>query len=217
MKPRTEVPQFGPQRITVRQPAQVPYLLMGYKAPSLVTAEEDWEAYALMVLAAVFDGNDSARFHKHILRGQQIAADIGVDYGLYDRLQTLFLIVGSPAPSKDAAALERAIQAQIEQVQRAPIAPGELRRIKTQVVAEDIYARDSVFYQAMELGTLEAVGAGWQRLDEFVDRIRAVTPEQVQAVARKYLVDQGLTVAVLEPQPSERSASHGHTEVSHVQ
>ena len=63
-----------------------------------------------------------------------------------------------------------------------------------------MYEQDSVFYQAMQLGMLETVGLGWQKLDEYPERIRAVTAEQVQAVARKYLVDDGLTVAILEPQ-----------------
>jgi zinc protease len=34
-----------------------------------------------------------------------------------------------------------------------------------------------------------------------VDKLSAVTPEQIQAVARKYLIPDGLTVAVLDPQP----------------
>jgi zinc protease len=38
-------------------------------------------------------------------------------------------------------------------------------------------------------------------MERYHERINAVTPEQVQAVARKYLVDDGLTVAQLVPQP----------------
>jgi len=53
----------------------------------------------------------------------------------------------------------------------------------------------------MRLGTLETVGLGWNRLDDYVQRIQAVTPEQVREVARKYLSDDRLTVATLEPLP----------------
>ena len=76
----------------------------------------------------------------------------------------------------------------------------ELERIKTQVVAADVYQRDSVYYQAMRLGALETVGLGWRTADEYVPRIRSVTADQVQQVARKYLQDDRLTLAVLEPQ-----------------
>ncbi len=199
IKPQREVPQLGPQRITVQRPATVPYLLLGYQVPSLATAEVDWEPYALIVLAALFDGNEGARFGKNIRRGQQLAAQVMTDYGLYDRMSTLFVIAGYPTPGTNVDALETAFRQEISRVQRELMTVEELERIRIQVVAEDVYARDSMFYQAIQLGQLEAIGLGWERRDEFVDGVKAVTPEQVQAVARKYLVDLGLTVAVLEP------------------
>ncbi|MCK4586746.1 MAG: insulinase family protein, partial [Gammaproteobacteria bacterium] len=63
-----------------------------------------------------------------------------------------------------------------------------------------------IFYQAMQIGTLETVGLDWRLMDEYVDRLKSVTPEQVQAVAKKYLVDDHLTVAVLVPQSSNQSS-----------
>jgi zinc protease len=58
-----------------------------------------------------------------------------------------------------------------------------------------------VFYQAMQMGTLETVGLDWQVMEEYRDKINAVTPEQIQAVARKYLQNSNRTVAVLDPLP----------------
>lgn len=216
IKPQREVKQFGPQRITVQRPANVPYLIMGYQVPSLRTAPSDWEPYAFIVLAAIFDGNESARFSKQLVRGQQLAVSTVVDYGLYDRLSTLFVIAGSPTPGTAVEALEAGIGEEIARVRREPVTLEELQRIKTQVVAEDVYARDSLFYQAMQLGQLEAVSLGWQRRDEFIDRIKAVTAEQVQAVARKYLVDERLTVAVLQPKAPEGTASFLERELPYV-
>ncbi len=214
IKPRQEVPQFGLQRMTVQRPAKVPYLLLGYQVPSLATAELEWEPYALIVLAAIFDGNEGSRFGKNLRRGQQLAAQLMVDYGLYDRKSTLFVIAGYPTPETGVDALETAVRQEVARVQRELVTDEELDRIKIQVVAEDVYARDSVFYQAMQLGQLEAVGLGWQRRDEFVDRVQSVTAEQVQAVANKYLVEQGLTVAVLEPtaMQDQEAASHNREE-----
>ena len=53
----------------------------------------------------------------------------------------------------------------------------------------------------MQLGTLETVGLGWQHADEYSDKIKQVTAEQIQQVAKKYLLEDQLTVAVLEPLP----------------
>ncbi|MDP2707729.1 MAG: insulinase family protein, partial [Burkholderiales bacterium] len=80
----------------------------------------------------------------------------------------------------------------------------ELRRVKAQVVAGNVYSRDSVFYQAMQLGRLAANGLDWRMLDDYVEKLNAVTSEQVQTVARKYLVDTNLTVTILDPQPMNK-------------
>jgi len=79
------------------------------------------------------------------------------------------------------------------------------------VIAAKVYERDSVFYQAMQIGTLETVGLDWRLADEYVERLKAVTAEQVRAVARKYLVDDHLTVAVLEPLPMESKQPAGRS------
>ena len=86
-------------------------------------------------------------------------------------------------------------------MQDEPVRAEELQRVKTRVVAADVFARDSIHAQANEVGTLEAIGLGWRELDAYLPGVRAVTAEQVQAVARKYLVPDRLTVAVLDPQP----------------
>ena len=78
-------------------------------------------------------------------------------------------------------------------------------------MASSVYEKDSVFYQAMQLGTLETVGLGWQKKDEYLDNIQKVTAAQVQAVAKKYLTDDVLTVAVLEPQPIDPSSRKRRT------
>ncbi len=174
---------------------------MGYKVPVLKTAAEEWEAYALEVLAGVLAGGESARFPRRIVRGQQLAAGVDVGYNLWGRYSDLFLVDATPSEGQTAAGVEAAIRAEITRLQNELVSEEELRRVKAQVIAQSVYERDSVFYQAMQLGQLETVGLGWQRADEYVDRVRAVTREQLQQVAKKYLVDDGLTVAVLEPLP----------------
>ena len=53
----------------------------------------------------------------------------------------------------------------------------------------------------MILGIFETVGLSWKEADKYVESIKAVTAEQVQTVAKKYLLEDRLTVAVLDPQP----------------
>lgn len=201
VKSQVEVEQRGIRRITVKAPAELPYLLMGYKAPVVSTAPQEWEPYALEVLAAVLDGGDSARFAKRLVREKQIATGAGAGYEPYARNETLFIFDGTPAAAHTIAELEAAIRDEIELVRNELSTNEELERIKSQVVASAVYELDSVFYQAMQIGTLETVGLDWRLIDSYVQKIRSVTPEQVQQVARKYLTEDTLTVAVLEPQP----------------
>ena len=207
VKPRIEPEQKGPRRIAVRVPARLPYLLMGYKVPVLKTAKQDWEPYALEVLAGILSGGNSARFPRELVRKQQIAASVDAGYNLYARQADLFLIDATPADGHTVAEVEAAILAQLQRLRETPVSARELARIKAQVVAGKVYERDSVFYQAMQLGTLETVGLGWQRMDEYADRVRAVTAEQVRQVAQKYLQENRLTVAVLDPLPLDAAAT----------
>jgi zinc protease len=201
VKPRDEIPQTGVRRITVKAPAELPYLVMGYKVPVLRTAKNAWEPYALEVLAGILDGGDSARIAKNLIRGSQVAAQASAGYSLDARSENLLALDGTPAQGHTIAELETALREQVKKLREDLVSEEELKRIKAQVVTSDVYQKDSVFYQAMQIGSLESVGLGWQVSDQYVDKVKAVTAEQVRDVARKYLIDDHLTVAVLDPQP----------------
>ena len=206
LKPQTEIEQLGVRKMTVKVPAKLPSLVMGYKVPVLKTAENEWQAYALEVLAGVLDGGSSARLSSALVRGKQIAVSAGAGYGLTSRMSDLFELEATPAEGKTVDQLEVALKDEIKKLQQNLISTEELQRIKAQVLASDIYQKDSNFYQAMEIGTLETVGLGWQKADEYVSKINQVTAEQVRDVAKKYLIDDHLSIAYLEPQTINSTA-----------
>jgi len=218
IKPQEEIEQLGIRRIVVKEPAQLPYLIMGYKVPVVKTAENKWEPYALEMLANVLDGSNSSRFNKELIRGKAIAANVDAGYDIFSRLSELFLFDATPAQGYTVADLEKAIREQIERLKTELVSKEELDRIKNQIVASKIYEQDSIFYQAMQMGTLETVGLDWHLMDKFVDNVRAVSPEQIQQVAKKYLIDDHLTVAVLDPQPINNktvASNHGGAQHAH--
>ena len=212
-KPRLDAKQKGERRITVKAPARLPYMIMGYKVPSYKTAKEDWEPYALDVLAYVLSGGGSSRFSKSLVRKQQIAVNADIGYGIFSRLDELFLIDATPAKGYSVEEVELAIHKEIEKIKTELVSSEELERIKAQTVAEKVYEKDSIFYQAMQIGMLETVGLDWRLNNDYTKRIRQVTAEQIQQVAKKYLIKDTLTVAKLEPQPlsakTRRSAPLG--------
>ncbi len=205
-KPQNEPAQDGVRRVTVKAPAQLPYLLMAWKAPKLADIDKDREPFALEVLSSLLDGNDAARFPKRLVRGEKIAQSAGAGYDATLRGETQFMLVGQPAAGKTVAELEAALRAEIVRIQNEGVTEEELKRVKTQTIAAQVYKRDSLMAQAMEIGHSEASGVHWRDIDKLLDKIRSVTAEEVQAVAKKYFGDDTLTVAVLDPQPLDTAA-----------
>ena len=200
-KPQIEPAQAGIKRVNVKAPAKVPYVLMAYHVPVLRDVEHDWEPYALEVLAGVLDGNDAARLGRVVVREQRIASQAGANYDLVARGPGLFMLDGTPSQGKTVADLETALRAQVQSIMQSGVSADELNRVKAQVIAANVYQRDSTFYQAMQLGEYVTAGLPVSAVADQVARVQAITAAQVQAVARKYLVDDELTVATLDPQP----------------
>lgn len=206
-KPQVEPEQFGERRVVVKAPAKLPYLLMGYHVPPLIDPQIDWEPYALEVLAGVLSGNPAARLNQRLVRESQLAIDASAGYDLMARgRQSLFALDATPSEGKTVAELEAALLKQIEDIKVSGVTAEELDRVKAGVIAADVYKRDSMFYQGMQIGTIETIGFSWKLLEDYPKKLRAVTPEQVQAVAKKYLLKDNLTIATLDPQPIDPNA-----------
>ena len=193
--------QFGIKRITVKAPAELPYLVMAYHAPVLRDVEKDWEPYALFVLNGILDGNDASRLNRELVRKSRVANSANSSYDLINRGPALFFLDGVPAEGKTVTDVEAALREQIRLLVEQGVSDDELQRVKAQVTASQVYARDSVYYQAMRIGMLQTIGLPFDSSDRQVKKLQEVTADQVREVARKYLVDDNLTVAVLDPQP----------------
>ncbi|HID46580.1 MAG TPA: insulinase family protein [Chromatiaceae bacterium] len=200
---RPEPEQKGITRLHVNVPAEQPILVMGYKSPAMVDVKAPWEAYALTVLNSILGEGDSSRLTSRVVRGQKLAVSAGSTYDAFSRLSGMLELQAIPAENIDPDVLEKALREQVDDLKKMPISKEELQRVVNQTVARKVYARDSLFYQAMLIGMRETNGYDWKTLDEELQHIRSVTPEQVQAVARKYLVDDHLTVAVLKPKKTD--------------
>ncbi len=206
-KPQTEPPQRGLRRAWVEAPAENPYVILGFKVPRMVDVERDTEPFALEVLSAVLDADENGRLTRDIVRGSRVANQVGAGYGLVARGPALFVLDGTPAKGHDTADVEQALRAEIARIARDGVREDELRRIKNQYVAGEIYKRDSIMAQAMEIGNLEISGFSHGDADRILERIRAVTPAEVQAVAGRYFGNDALTIVTLLPQPLDGRAT----------
>lgn len=206
-KPQNEPVQKGIKRVTVKAPSTLPYIAMAWKVPKLNDVDKDVDPYALEVLAAVLDGHDAARFARTLVRETRVAQSAGAGYDATLRGESLFYLDGQPGEGRSVAELEAALRGELKKIQEQGVDEAELKRVKVQLVASQVYKRDSMMAQAMEIGGIEAAGFHWRNIDRMLDRLKAVTAEQVQAVAKKYFSDDVLTIATLDPQPLDAKAA----------
>ena len=209
-KPRAEPQQMGVRRMAFKAPAEQAYVSLAFKVPSLQSLDGaqtgDADALALTVLAAVLDGYAGARLDRVLTQGESPIADsAGAHNGLWGRGPQVFTLDGVPAKGKTAEQLETALREQVKRIATEGVSEAELNRVKTQWVASEIYKLDSVFNQARELGSNWVQGLPLDASERLIAQLRAVTADQVKSVAGKYFGDDQLTVAVLMPQPLDKT------------
>jgi zinc protease len=192
-----EAEQKGERRFLLKREAQVPFVMMGYRVPNY-TSED---SYALDVLESILSHGKSSRLYQSLVYDQKLSLAVGAEYGLMQTDPGLFYFYALVSPGQKVEVVEEALHKEIKRLQSEAPTEQELQRAKNQVEAARIFEQDSNFRHAMLLGQAESVGAGWRKVDQFLERIRAVTSKDVQRVAGQYLLEDSRTVGSLIPVP----------------
>lgn len=213
-KPREEPAQNGLRRLVLKAPADQAYVVLAFKVPQLserfaqAPSDSDRDALALTMLASVLDGHRGARLDRALTQGPDRVADsAGAGNGLWGRGPQSFVLDAVVAAGKTPEQVEAALREQVARVAREGVSESELRRVKTQWLAAEVYKLDSVFNQAREIGTQWILGHRPEVREQLLAQLRAVTAEQVQRVAQRYFGDDELTVAHLLPVPRAAGAA----------
>ncbi len=203
-KPQVEAEQQGIRRATLKAPNKLGYIQMGYKVPALDKnlEKDNSEIYALEVLAGVLSNTSTSRLNQNLVNNSGLAISASASYAMLTRGGlSLFELYATPSEGIKDSAIEIALKDEILKIIKDGVTKEELNRIKTGVIAGDVYQKDSVFYQGMLIGQLETMGYPHSLMDQYTSNIKKVTSKQVQDVAKKYLIDEKLTIVTLDPQP----------------
>lgn len=204
-----EPEQRGERRFLLKREAQVPLVMMGFRVPNY--ASDD--SYALDILESILSRGKSSRLYQSLVYDQKNSLAVGAEYSLMQTDPSLFYFYALVSPGQKVEAVEESLHREIARLQNEPPTELELQRAKNQVEAAHVFEQDSNFRKAMLLGQAETIGAGWRRVDQFLERIRAVTAKDVQRVAKQYLMEDNRTVGILIPLPPKQpeaipTASH---------
>ena len=199
-----ELDEPGERRLRLHVQTQVPSLIMAFNTPSLATSENPREIHALRLISALLDGGYSARLPKQLERGEELVTSASAWYNAYARGDTLFVMSAAPNMQKGRTLeeVEAGLWDQLEQLKQSAPSAEELERVRAQVIAGLVYERDSITQQATTIGQLETVGLSWRLKDEELSALEAVTPEDIQQVARTYFTRSRLSVAHVLPEES---------------
>jgi len=129
----------GLREMTLPVNTRVPTLAMSWNVPSLATADNSNDPWALAVLAGVLDGGMSARMEKELVRKRKVAASVGAGYNALDRGDTLFNLSIVPANGKTLDDVRKAAREIIAGLRDKPPAAEEMARVKAGVVAAMVY------------------------------------------------------------------------------
>lgn len=195
-------PQIGERRILVKKEAQLPFLVMGYHVPNL----REPDSYVLEVIATLLSGGKSSRLYQGLVWEKRLVLSADAGHDLLSRDPSLFTLSADLLPGKEVAEVEKAFDQEIERLQRERVGEQELKKAKNQLEASFIFGQDSIFNQARLLAHHE-IAMSWKAIDDYIPSIRKVTPEDIQRVAKKYLIPDNRTVGILIPLPPKEGKS----------
>ena len=193
-----EPEQKGERRIAVKRDAQLPFIYFGYKVPNFKSPD----VHALAVLETILSSGKSSRLYDALVYRKKLALQVGAGYSELSADPELFSFYAVVKPGVKIADVEKAVLMEVERLQKEPPKDREIQKAKNQVEARYVFEQDSIFRQAMLLGTAETVGAGWRYIAEYVDKLSGVTKEDILRVARQYLRTDTRTVGILIPIPA---------------
>jgi zinc protease len=186
LRPQEPEP-VAPRTVTLADPhVEQPGLKRTYLVPSAATAAAA-ESPALDVLAQLMGGGNNSYLYRALVVDKPLAVSANASYQGTALDPTQFMISVSPTPGVEFAQVEQVIDSVIADVEQNPVRSEDLERVKTQLIAEAIYAQDNQATLARWYGGALSTGSSIEDIRSWPDRIRAVTAEQVRAAAQKWL------------------------------
>lgn len=199
----TEPEQKGERRETMEdQLARAPRIDMGYKAVQGNTAD----FYALQVLAAALQGGQSSRLYQKLVKEKEMVTGVG---GFMDEKRGVggFYTNATLRPGAKTEDVEAIIYAEIDRLKKEPIADWELQKAKNSTRRNFINGLQSSLSRAVTMGQYTVYYNEPNLINTRLDKVAAVTKEDVQRVANKYLVDTNRTIIVTMPKARAKSTT----------
>lgn len=188
----------GERRKIVDSPkANVPATFIGWKIPPHIHDD----TAALSLLNSLFIDGESSRMHKRLVKDEEAAFGV---FGYMDGRMGpgLFKVIVAANAGVDIAECERMVYEEVERVKNDGITPEELEKLKVSFKSGFISGRQTVLNKAEALHHYILFHGNVADINSDLDRYLAVTAEDIQRVANKYLTDDNRTAVTAMPPSS---------------
>jgi zinc protease len=205
---RPEPPQAGERQITVEGPGETTYLQLAYRAP----AASHPDFFPFTVLDSLLTGpsslnlfgggisNKTSRLYQTLVEKELAVSVSGGIQATIDPF--LYLITATIHPQKQTQQTIQVVDQEVLRLQEDLSTPEELARAAKQARALFAYGSESISNQAFWLGFSEMLDTyAW--FESYLERIAAVTPQDVQRVAQTYLRPQRRVLGIYQPTGSQ--------------
>jgi predicted Zn-dependent peptidase len=208
-RPDLTEPAFKARKQVYHDPlARVPAVLIGYPAPK----RRSPDFYALSMIDAILTGGDSSRIRLDLIKGKEsvlkIESDLGYPFaGVQDfRDPEPYAMNVVYKPNFTGDQIVDQVQAEIGKLQSTPVSAEELKRVKTLVRAGYLGNLQGSLARAKALAQFIIADGDPELINTELDRVLAVTAEQIQATAKKYLTPDRRAVLDIVPGPAPKEA-----------
>jgi predicted Zn-dependent peptidase len=187
-----EPPQAGERRIELVADAE-PSVLLGFHKPSVASPDD----YVCNVITMILGEGRTSRLYRRLVLERQIATEIGVFDGPGNRYANMVMVGATPRAPHTVQEVEEAVVTELERLKTEPVTSRELQQILNRIEFNDASRMGTNGGLARNLTEYEAVTGSWRYLVEYRNRVAAVTPADIQRVARRYFTRENRTVGVI--------------------
>lgn len=194
----------GYQEVTTYQEVTVPSLLIAYNVPTINTAKNKKDSYALALFSDVAEGGYSSALPRVLVRQKQLLNSVMASYSSFEFGDDVFVVLATP---RDGVSLEQAKTAILEELDKLmnnPISDIDLKKGQVSLKTALILQNDSITSQASTLGNLAMMGLPLDTFAKLPKELETIDSDTIRQVAKQYLVKDNMSVMYIYPKAMEK-------------
>lgn len=196
----TEPEPLGQKRVDVQLPAKAPMWSVVIPVPVWQPGKNDRQVAALAVATEILAGGRSALLNRELVDQQRKAFSSGAGYDPFGMGLDLWYAYGALGPKQSTTEFEQAFWALLHTFKTKKLDKAQVDAAKRRLIADEVFAQDSLYLRAKQIGSMETTGIGADKRDTWLDMVRKVSAKDIQEAVQLWLKPERATIGTLHPE-----------------